>query len=264
MKSRFAVEKPRDAVAEVARERQRLQEHLGQHHRRADVQVDAAAAEPRHLGREQAEVEVAWRGRARPGRRPGARGRCRCRSRRGPSPAGRAATRRRAGSAPGGARAGGARTGSARRTRRGRARRGRPRRPPGPAPRRSRAPCRTRPCRGRPATSSEVAPATASSKSCTMPAPFSAIPVTKPRSMRSIRTGERPDLDHVRAQAPHDRPALVAGPHDRVAQLAQRLARQDPRQAGEERGERAAAPVRPRRAASGCTLLCASRERVGA
>src|SRR6185503_16562557 len=45
-------------MAEVARERQRLQEHLGQHDRRADVQVDAASAEPRDLRGEQAEVEV--------------------------------------------------------------------------------------------------------------------------------------------------------------------------------------------------------------
>jgi len=43
-------------------------------------------------------------------------------------------------------------------------------------------------------TSSDVRPATATSKSCTTPAPFVAIAVTKPRSMRSITTGARPTL----------------------------------------------------------------------
>ena len=63
-------------------------------------------------------------------------------------------------------------------------------------------------------TSSEVWPATASSKSCTMPAPLRARPVTSPRSIRSTSTGREPDLDDVRAQPPDDRPLELARAQD--------------------------------------------------
>ena len=135
---------------------------------------------------------------------------------------------------------------AARPRRRGPGRRGRPRPPRGSPPRRSRAPCRRRPCPRPASTSSEVCPATASSKSWTMPAPFRAMPVTRPRSIRSIRTGERPTLMHVRAQAPDDGAAAGPGPQDLVAQVAQRLAGQHPRQAVEEGGEGGALAVRTR------------------
>ena len=59
MKSRFAVAKSREVVAEVARQGDRLQEHLGQQHRGAHVQVDAAAAELRHQAGQDPEVEMA-------------------------------------------------------------------------------------------------------------------------------------------------------------------------------------------------------------
>ena len=47
-----------EVVPEVAGERHRLQEDLRQHHRRSHVQVHAAPAQPRDLAREEPEVEV--------------------------------------------------------------------------------------------------------------------------------------------------------------------------------------------------------------
>jgi len=47
-----------ETVPEVAGQRHRLQEHLGQQHGRAHVEVDAAAAQTRHLPGEAAEIQV--------------------------------------------------------------------------------------------------------------------------------------------------------------------------------------------------------------
>ena len=96
------------------------------------------------------------------------------------------------------------------------------------------------------ATSSDVCPATASSKSCTTPAPFRARPVTRPRSMRSTITGESPTL---RTCAPSPQTiglaARVRAPDVRD-QRAQGDAAQEARQALQERRHRRARGVRPR------------------
>ncbi|MNC85728.1 hypothetical protein D3C83_13400 [compost metagenome] len=58
-------------------------------------------------------------------------------------------------------------------------------------------------------TSSDVAPASATSKSWMMPAPFIASADTKPRSIRSMITGETPVLITC-APMPQTMPALAA------------------------------------------------------
>ena len=69
----FTVVRPVSGAALIARERHGFQEHLGQHHGRAAVQVDAAV-EPRDIGDEVPEVaQAAFADAPRP-TRPGACG----------------------------------------------------------------------------------------------------------------------------------------------------------------------------------------------